>query len=168
MKELTLREKQILTFASVVAKSSILFVKKEYKLPKDWDVLLKFDFSEKRTRSWGGINKEGIPFVSLSLNELLTKNILHFQEYNHIDNNEHVGSVKNISWKKYIICLFLHELSHTIQYSLCKKDYNVPHGKYWQKIYKKLRKRFYKRKIVISNDFFINVKKNKFLFSSNL
>lgn len=159
------REKEIITFLSILTKRINFFVKEEFHLPKKWNIHLKYDFSLNRKRSWGGINND-FPFISLALNELLEHNVLSFDEYFHISEDKHIGSLNNISWKKYLICLVSHEIAHAVQYSLAhKKKYKKDssnHGKVWQKIYKKIRKRFINSKISYSKEFCITIKPRTF------
>lgn len=60
-------------------------------------------------------------------------------EYPHIEHDKHIGSYEGC-WKKAIAVLISHELAHVKH--MMSKDSTDEHGKRWQNIYKRIRKRY--------------------------
>ena len=126
-----------------------------FKYDYDFNVKVKLDFSNRRTRSWGG-RRNGNNFISLSLKKYLTASEnnrrVDFVEYATFNDHRTIGGIYYAHWKNALLGLIAHELAHAAQFSdvgvnvAAGNKYDSRdsrgHGVVWKKIYTGLRINF--------------------------
>lgn len=146
-----IRHSEIEIFCLESVATMVDFIRVQYNNP-DFDVKVRLDFSEYRTRSWGG-RRNNRNFISLALNRFVyADKPISFKEYSSFGYHPVIGDVNNVHWKKALLALIAHELAHAAQFSsvgtnviaasnLTNKDQSG-HGFVWKKIYQALRVNF--------------------------
>ena len=71
----------------------------------------------------------------------------NYEEYSALDKDPVIGAAKNVTREEMMLIIIAHEISHYVQYTYSnwlpeylKRDYQKPHGKTFQKIYRYLRR----------------------------
>jgi hypothetical protein len=158
-----IKRKIIRDFANEEINRQVKFCQETFDLPQDWLPCVALNFSSKTKASEAGRNVERKPYVILELLRFQFPVMGHL-EYPEYAKNMFIGSFKSQDWKLVLTALISHELSHAVQFTLAYnetslRDTTSPtaaflglgvfldtqaevHGKFFQSIYRKLRKEF--------------------------
>ena len=157
---MTLCKTQINDYVVDTTKELSNYCQAKYDLGVDWKVAVTLDYSPRRKNHYGGIttpNNKPQPFVSLALHGIQHYKVKAFKEYDMFAKDKTIGSIKTTSWKIYLKCLLVHEITHCVQWylpsansSLEKEpfvyeglpDYEGNHKQFFQAIYSDLRIKF--------------------------
>ncbi|WP_415912902.1 hypothetical protein [Neptuniibacter sp. QD37_11] len=145
---------EVIAFAQSALQDALEYIMSEafpVSVPSEFESELHFKINFTNRCSWGGINAQKKPFVSLALQRYLPPaGSYTFLEYSHLDRQEGIGTV-NGSKEACIAALVAHEVCHAVQMTLMKPQHHhglksittqelkVAHGKGFQSLYRYLR-----------------------------
>lgn len=153
----------VVQFANEEIARQVKFCKSKFDLDEDWHPYVKLSCYSKTKASQAGRNILEKPFMCLELASFCD-NVTGFLEYDAYTNNMLIGSFKSTDWETCLRALISHELSHCIQYTISYSKTSLrdsttaavafhglgefhegqteAHGKFFQSIYRELRKEF--------------------------
>lgn len=117
----------------------------------DFTLTTKFDWSNKRVASRGGIYAQG-PGINIAMIGAYPDNkgeVYRFYEYKSYDSNKVIGGFYAKDPILKLESIILHEIAHAIQYFSYKKTATrcKPHGPVFKKYYEMLRQEFLNHKL---------------------
>ena len=137
-----MNQSEITDLIEETVESCTQFFKSKNWVRDDWECNIRYSFSPRRKTSWGGLSSKHEPRISLYLFKYLNTKKATFREYKAFSADPEIGTVyKNT--EAAIRALVIHEMSHAVQQSSCRKRLGIkndgPHGERWKMIYRETR-----------------------------
>ena len=149
---------EVTAFVKAIAAPMMKHLRKVHNVRK-FSPSIRCDYSRRRKTSWGGVDENGKPRISLALLKFCKEgDAVTLNEYDHIKKDPEIGAFTG-DWKCAIGALVAHELAHAMQYTKYNKVMLMAgaltgslstwpstdikeHGKLWQAVYRDLRVTF--------------------------
>jgi hypothetical protein len=130
---------EITQFAQNFTNEVINYINSNMWIGGGFQCQTKFDWSERRAKSWGGLNTTG-RFISIAMckyyrPQTSVDDLFDYHEYASFDNDEEIGGFATDDWKLVLKTIICHELAHAIRPS-------DSHGNFWKEDYRQLREKF--------------------------